>query len=180
MDDLIPVIKQGFSEIAYAVASNSKYSMLLTIVSGVIVFVLCECIKEIWLEPLQEYKRLRQKTAKMLTLYANYYCNVIDLADATDAQIKKYDEAGKSLRELAADVEGFIECLSWFKPGIPAKKDLYRLSKEIICLSNSMFCAFDTHEYHVDSKMNKDQADAIRQIMKLYSQEYQRKYGEKQ
>lgn len=54
--------------------------MVYTIISGVFVFVVCEWLKEVWLSPLQEYKKLKAKVSKMLIVHAQYYGNPITSA----------------------------------------------------------------------------------------------------
>ena len=44
-----------------------------TIVSGIVVFVLCEYIKEIWLMPLQEYKKLKSEGYSIFKEYKDVY-----------------------------------------------------------------------------------------------------------
>ena len=44
-----------------------------TIVAGVIVYVICEYLKEIWLQPLQYYKRLKAEISRLLVFYASLY-----------------------------------------------------------------------------------------------------------
>lgn len=106
-----------------------------TVVSGVVVFVFSEIIKEIWLTPLQEYKKIKSKVSFILIMYANKYENPISLKQQHD---KTYDEASSELRKIASELRAFIETLSWFKPLIPRKANLYKASARIIGLSNSL------------------------------------------
>ena len=56
---------------------NYVLPSLMTVISGVIVYLLGQYFHIIWLIPLQEYKKIRSKIAHELLLYANIYSNVI-------------------------------------------------------------------------------------------------------
>ena len=51
------------------------WNVFVTIVSGVGVYILCELYAEFVLRPIQEYKKLKAKVAKLLVLHAQYYSN---------------------------------------------------------------------------------------------------------
>lgn len=50
----------------------------LTIISGVLVFVLSQFFNDYWLKPIQKYKDLRGRIVYSLVLYANLYMNPIE------------------------------------------------------------------------------------------------------
>ena len=60
-----------------------------TIIAGVVVFVICECLKEVWLNPLQEYKKLKSKVSRELIASAMYYANPITHSDGMAKNILK-------------------------------------------------------------------------------------------
>jgi len=146
---------------------DSILAILITVISGVLVYIIGEIIHEVWLEPLRQYKEIKSEVSYSLTYYANLYSNVIDLADKHKKAIKTYSQASDQLRVLAAKLRGFIETLSWFKPLIPSRETLYSASKELIGLSNSFFCPYHTHEIRSQCLENRDQANEIRKLLSI-------------
>ena len=73
----------------------------LTIISGVIIFVLSQWFVEYVIKPLQEYKKIKAKIAFDIVYYANIFHNPSGL------KIDQYDEATKELRKDAAEVCAF-------------------------------------------------------------------------
>ena len=68
------------------------------------------------------------------------------------------------LRILAAELEGYIQTLHWFKLGIPSKKKLSQAVSHIVGLSNSCIDPYPIEQ----SKMNHDTANEIRRLLRIY------------
>jgi hypothetical protein len=141
--------------------------IVVTVVSGVLVYLAGLLVNEIWLSPLQQYKKIKQAISYNLTFYANMYTNVIDLADKDVVRIESYKKAGDELRRLASELRGFIQILSWFKPMMPSKKALWEASRCLIGLSNGFFCAYNTHETHQMIEDNDQNAKDICKFLNL-------------
>lgn len=171
IDAAVQQITQALNNISDGLQSNSVFGMFLTIISGVFVFVICEYLKEIWLSPLQEYKKLKQKAAFALTYYAKYYCNVIDSASENNELIDKYNSVSVKLRDLASELRAFVEILSWLKVGIPSKEKIYKASSNLIGLSNSMFCPHNTNNSVERNLENENRANKIRELLGIYNGE---------
>lgn len=107
-------------------------TIFVTVISGVLVFALSEWLKEIWLTPLQNYKKLKAKVSWSLTMYACFYSNPVNSSDETERFTDDYRNAQIELRYLASELRAFIETLSWCKIGIPPKKDIYDASANLI------------------------------------------------
>ena len=108
-----------------------------TVISGVLVFVICQLFNEYFLRPIHDYKKLRAKIAQSLILYANLYMNPIDYKSQDEK-----DERGTAsikLRELAAEVDAMIELLPLRRFMIKRNKILETVSKDLIGLSNNMY-----------------------------------------
>lgn len=142
-------------------------SSFLTVISGVFVFVLCEILKDIWLNSLARFKEIKQKISYNLVFYANVYTNVIDLADNNTKEIEIHKEASEKFRELASELSGFIETLYVFKLGIPKKENLVETASLLMGLSNSMFCAYNTHTSRDENKHNNEYRKQIKELLKL-------------
>ena len=114
--------------------------IILTVASGVLVYVISQWFTEFVARPIQEYKCLKAKVAKLLILHACYYSNpwIYD----TDGDSSAWKAASVEMRELSAEVAAFAE-LKPFHPfvfyAIPTKKHLGEASKHLMGLSNSFF-----------------------------------------
>ena len=115
-------------------------NLLVTIISGVVVFVVCQLFAELILRPIQEYKKLKCKVAKSLVLYARYYSNPQTLGKG--GEYSAWACASDQMRDLAAEVAGFAEIKPWqifVFYAIPNKQELNEAYHYLIGLSNSFF-----------------------------------------
>ena len=166
-DEVIRVVveqadKAGFPDYALTI--------LITVLSGVLVFAISEWLKEIWLTPLQNYKKLRGKVSRSLTMYACYYHNPVDIADHDDKLPDDYKAAAEGLRMLASELRAFIETLSWCKFGIPSKGDLYDASAHLIGLSNSMMVPYNSHfDRRLDNTIENE--NRVKRLLRIYKYE---------
>lgn len=145
-------------------------TIFVTVLSGVLVFAISEWLKEIWLTPLQNYKKLRGKVSKSLTLYACYYHSPVDIAEHDDKLPDDYKTASEELRMLASELRAFIETLSWFKLGIPSKGDLYDASAHLIGLSNSMMVPYNNHfDRRLDNTIENE--NRVKRLLRIYKYE---------
>ena len=111
------------------------HEILLTILSGVIVFVLSQFCLELWIKPRVEYKKTISKIIYSLSYYANVISNpMIIHRDKQQEEFKafinsKHAQASEELRKLGCEVITFR-----FK-----KKRNEHISGELIYLSNTMW-----------------------------------------
>ena len=143
---------------------NYLLPLLTTILSGVTVYLLGQYFHVVWLVPLQEYKKIRAKIACKLLLYANVYCNVVKNDEKSVEWKQEHIEVMDELRILAAELEGYIQTLYWFKIGVPSKKKLSRAVSNLVRLSNSCIDPYPIEQ----SQRNRHQADEIRKLLKIY------------
>ena len=144
-------------------------TVLVTVISGVFVYILGEILQTVWIEPLQKYKQLKREVAWALSYYASVYTNVIDRAHSSEAIKEEYTEVSCKLRKLSCDIRSFVETLSWFKLGIPAKKRLVDAADELMLLSNSLYSPYQTAPSTRDGFENKQAADRIYSALGVYS-----------
>lgn len=126
-------------------------NLLITIFSGVAVYVLSQWYTEFVLRPIQEYKQLKAKTAKLLVLHAQYYSNP-QFYDESD-NCPAWSAASNEIRELAAEVAAFAEikpCHLWVFLAIPPKKKLLEAQSYLIGLSNSFFTTRNGEDRCID------------------------------
>lgn len=148
---------------------KSISSIIITVISGVLVYIIGQILKEIWLTPLQEYKKLKSKISFSLSYYAQYYSNVVDLATCGEETKKIYIAASDEMRKISCELDGFIETLSWFKPCIPKKKNLYEASREIMGISNGFFCPYNTNETGIRINNNIKARNTIYKLLNIYT-----------
>ena len=141
---------------------------LLTVVSGVVVYIVGEILHTTWIKPLQEYKQIKTKIVTLLTYYARDYCNVVDLANDGEKRIAEQIEVGKELRMLSSQLLGFIEQVSWFRVGIPSNVRLSKASEELMGLSNSLFSAYGQKPTNEDVKLNERRVAEVYSLLKVY------------
>lgn len=135
----------------------------MTIIAGVGVFALSEWLKEVWLMPLQEYKKLKSKVSYLLILHAQYYANPIA---KLDLRADDYEKASASIRELAAELAAYAEIVPLFHAGIPNAKSVRKAAAELIGISNGFFVSNEERIIDV-SKHNSKACDEVKKLLKL-------------
>jgi len=103
--------------------------IFLTIISGVLVFILSQYIVEFILKPLIKYKQVIAKIDNKLKFYANIITN----PPLSSGSIDDYIIAQKEIRDLSCDLESTYKSLLIFKPN---KKTIAKVAKDLIWLSN--------------------------------------------
>lgn len=142
-------------------------TILGTVISGVLVFVLCQIIVQKYIKTYEEYKTLKGKVAFLLVMYANLYCNPINVLNVEDEdKIEKRKQAGIETRILAAELSAFQERVEKGGVGIPSKDKLIRAASELIFLSNSFFVHPD-ESITTASKNNRECADKIKEALSI-------------
>ena len=135
-----------------------------TVFSGVLVFVISQLIIEKYVKPYDEYKALKGKVAFILIMYANLYCNPIEPLDEPQSfyQMERIN-AATDTRKTAAEVSAFKERVGRGMPGIPSKETLQVVSEELIRLSN----AYTSTEPYKIGEYNKSTAAKIKRLMSI-------------
>ena len=154
---------------------DNLLAIVVTVVSGVLVYIIGEMLQTIWLAPLQKYKEIKHDVAVALSFYAREYTNVIDFACANEKQLEEYREVCDTLRKLSCEIKGFIETLSWFKIGIPSKKKLSEASDSLMILSNSLFSPYNTPPTAQDCYENRETANEVYKALGMYAVRKQKK-----
>lgn len=108
---------------------------VITVVSGVLVFILGELFIEFIMKPIQEFKDIRARISWALVYYANIYCNPQD----TTKPLEAYDVASEKLRMLAADLGAFVIRKPKLLKLFYNDKKILEAKSELIGLSNSVY-----------------------------------------
>ena len=141
---------------------SSGWDFFLGIFTGIIIFILSEVLKEVYFQPIQEYKRIKGHISSVLVYYANCYGNVMPSNRVNDL----YDEGSKAIRKAASDLASFVEVSSKTKPGIPKRETLKQVVSELIGLSNSFYCP-DSRYIHKYLDANEKRVKTIRQLLSI-------------
>jgi len=141
---------------------------LLTVVSGVIVYIVGEILHTTWIKPLQEYKEIKSKIVTLLTFYARDYVNIVDTDKDSEKRKEEQDKVSEELRMLSSQLLGFIEQTSWFRIGIPSNNELLKASQELMGLSNSLFAPHKQKPSQEQAQFNRERVDEIYSLLKVY------------
>lgn len=142
-------------------------AMLLTIISGVIVFFVCEILRELWLVPLHDFYAIKSKIASSLKFHARFYGDPIDIKTGNKEIIALHEAASNDLRQLACDLSGFTESLH-LKAGIPSKEKLFDASKHLIGLSNGLYKPYGVGSDQTQAEQNVKRVSIISEALGIY------------
>ena len=136
----------------------NNMNIFLTIISGVIIFVVGQIILKLFVEPWQKQRECIAKISNNLLLYANVYGTV----GATS--IEETKAISLEIRKLAAElIESchripFYEQITKTKI-FPSLETILKVQKNLIGLSNSL--------NNGDSNKNYDKAEEIKSLLKI-------------
>lgn len=167
----------GIEEALRTVASSQQSSLLFTvlgaIISGVVVFVLGEWSRELWLAPLQRYKSIKEQIAYLLIHHKKWYMDPIDLKSVcTQSVADSYNQASNAISDIAAQLFGFAETLPKFHPGVPSAEKLKDAAQALIGLSNGLYLpngikANRTEDPSIYTTQNENRVNDIRSTLGL-------------
>lgn len=120
-------------------------TVFATVISGVLVYLLGEILKEHWLEPYHQYKKLKGEIAFALVYYANYYSNPVLLSQASDKEIDKRKSISDELRSLSGRLHATAETRAFIAVGIPKREKLRKAARYLMGISNGLFTVNDAH-----------------------------------
>lgn len=141
-------------------------SSLITVVSGVVVYIIGQYLFTIWVQPLQGYKEIRKRIAYCLTYYFEDYSNVRVFNQCTEETEIACLEGANEIRKLASELAGFSETISWIHFGIPSKTTLLDAREELIVLSNGFIEMFENFVDETSSR-NRIAVKNIQRMLKI-------------
>ena len=116
----------------------------LTILSGVIVFIISQLIFEFIIKPREEFNKLKGEIFCCLTMYANIIANPLRYSSIKDVrENKEYLDASKNIRFIASRFAGILESHKF----VCRKKKYYSVTNNLIRLSNNLW---------IDKRSKKD------------------------
>ncbi len=108
----------------------------LTILSGVIVFIISQLIFEFIIKPREEFNMLKGEIFCCLTMYANIIANPLRYSSIKDvSENKEYLDASKNIRFIASRFAGILESHKF----VCRKKKYYSVTSNLIRLSNNLW-----------------------------------------
>lgn len=122
---------------------NPTVNLLITVISGALVFILGQMFMEFVLRPIQEYKKLKAEIASKLVYYTRNFCSPINRCNNTVEDVSSWNEGEECFRTLASKLEGFSEIKPVLAFMLPKKSTLKEASDKLIGLSNSFFYSGD-------------------------------------
>ncbi|MFA6422301.1 MAG: hypothetical protein WCV92_02810 [Candidatus Buchananbacteria bacterium] len=138
-------------------------TIFLTIISGVLIFVIGQVIQKFIIEPIYQQKQVIGNIADSLIFYANIYSNPIKSKD------KRYENASKKLRELSTQLTSktylipFYNSLSKLKI-VKNKNVIKEVHKKLLLLSNRLYTIDGIPSPGLN---NADEADKIALLLNI-------------
>ena len=146
---------------------QTALTIIGTVISGVIVFLLSQIIVQRYVKPYEEYKWLKREVTYILVMYANLYCNPIKVTDSNqETSINERRQARIETRKIASKVCAFQERIGYRCPGIPPRKRFLETASELIRLSNSFFLTPAQNVVDV-STWNRECAERIKLALSI-------------
>lgn len=126
------------------------WTVLLTVVSGVITFLIGQLMLKLLLEPVQDFK----KTIGLLAHALIYRANVISNPGVPTEDVMS--ETSKELRSFSAQLHAHLHLIPCYKTSaklfsLPSKEQVLAASTALIGLSNSVYRASEK-VYEVNAK----------------------------
>lgn len=123
----------------------------LTILSGVLVFIVSQYFLILVINPHKEYKQLKQKIIYNLKLYCPYYFNPYDLVneDRNIRNISEYENASNEIRKVGSELAGYIGTISFLR--FNKIKKLNKVVDSLVGISNG-FYIYPNYNPVVDTK----------------------------
>ena len=124
---------------------------LITITTGVAVFVIGQVILECYVKPLQEYHKIKAEVSYLLVLYANVFMNPEIIGankkfEFTLEENERRKKAGNELREAAAILVGFKQQ----KPFFVRKDNVEKASSGLMGLSNGLYVSARNEDKRIE------------------------------
>ncbi|MDB5056003.1 MAG: hypothetical protein JWM44_4053 [Bacilli bacterium] len=145
----------------------------LTVIGGLIVFVIGQIILKYIIEPISDYRKIKSSISITLVYYANSYLNPIEINDDNmkyEALRNERNEVQTKIRKLASELTGSVQVIPFYFLFylfgiIPSRKKLLEVATNLIGISNSLW---ENKMYPGDIvETNEERKQRIIQVLKL-------------
>jgi len=141
-------------------------TVFLTVLSGVLVFVLGQIFSKFFIEPIYEQKEIKGKISDALIFYANLYTNP-KLGNEFDRP-KERGDATLLFRNLACELVSkthMIPCYKYLSilQIVTKRKNIFDAHHDLIGLSNSMYPS--DHTQTINNSRYRDNLEKTLNLM---------------
>lgn len=135
-----------------ALKNTFKSEMFITIISGVVVFIISQIIMEKIIKPRDKFKEEKGKIVCYITMYANLIFNPCKMEDYK--KDNNYYQASQDIRMVASEFAGLLES----HPIVCRKKKYKDIVRSLIGISNG-FHKVDNEDRTIDD--NRELVNSI-------------------
>lgn len=127
-------------------------TIFLTVLSGVLVYILSQLFLELIVNPQKEYKGIKHKIIYTMKLYCCYYHNPYNLLDEKRniREKEEYDFASKEMRKVGAELAAYIGTIPQIR--LKKRKKLNEVLDSIIGISNGFYIVSEDYDVIKDNK----------------------------
>lgn len=143
-------------------------TVFLTVISGVITFVLGQLIIKLFIDPVHDFRRAIADIALALIEYANVYANPGVAGSETEKK------ASEELRRLSSRLNAQMYLILYYRItgkifGLPSREKVVDAASNLIGLSNGVFRSASDLVL-----VNVERADKIRDVLGIFVPESER------
>ena len=147
-----------------AILDICNSTVFLTVISGVLVFIISQLITERVIKPRNGLKRIKGKIICYLTMYARYIANPLYLNKDKDGEFDSYWASSCDLRMIASELAGHIECY----PIICNKGKYGKVVNNIIKISNNIVIKNSVRDILTDNIMFGNEICKVLKIKDIF------------
>lgn len=141
-------------------------SSILATIGSVVAVLLVDYIKHKFVKSKQEFNKLKRKINSVLIMYANRISNPIRYDKLTQDNVEYYNEAQKALREVATELNVFIDEYGVKTIHGVTNEHLHKVLGNLFYLSNAIFITNDEVGLIRPTDNNK-KAEEIKELLKI-------------
>ncbi len=147
-----------------AILDICNSTVFLTVISGVLVFIISQLITERVIKPRNDLKRIKGKIICYLTMHARYIANPLYLNKDKDGEFDSYWASSCDLRMIASELAGHIECY----PIICNKGKYGKVVNNIIKISNNIVIKNSVRDILTDNIMSGNEFCKVLKIKDIF------------
>ena len=147
-----------------AILDICNSTVFLTVISGVLVFIISQLITERVIKPRNDLKRIKGKIICYLTMHARYIANPLYLNKDKYDEFDSYWASSCDLRMIVSELAGHIECY----PIICSKGKYSKVVSNIIKISNNIVIKNSIRDILTDNIMSGNEICKVLKIKDIF------------